>query len=399
MNDPGRVVVVGPLAAYADGVRVELERHGYTSGSAAAQLQVMAQLSRWMADQGLRVSGLTSRRVEQFFELRRTKVRVKQLSANSVRVMLGHLEGLGVLPDAEPMQPTSADLLLARYCRFLLQERAFAARTVSRYRYVAERFLASCSAHGADVDQIDAATVTAFVTAECRSCSNGWAKCVCTAFRSWLKFLYLEDVIQAPLTGVVPTAAGWRVAALPKALASAQLSGLLACCDRATTVGLRDYAVMVLAARLGLRAGEIAGLQLTDINWLQGEMRIRGKGNRVDVLPVPADVGDALERYIRGGRPAVGGAVFQAARAPRRQLAPLTISGIVYRACDRAGLPRIGAHRLRHTAATQMLRAGASLPEIAEVLRHRSPNTTALYAKLDHRTLSALARPWPAGAE
>jgi hypothetical protein len=193
MKDPGRVAVVGPLAVYADGVRVELERRGYTSGSAAAQLQLMAQLSRWMADQALELSGLTTRRVDQFFESRRAKVRVKRLSANSVRALLEHLEGLGVLPDAEPLQSTSAELLVSRYCRFLLQERAFAARTVRRYRYVAEQFLASCSAHGGAVDQVVAATVTTFVAEECRTCSNDWAECVCTALRSWLEFLYLEE--------------------------------------------------------------------------------------------------------------------------------------------------------------------------------------------------------------
>ena len=154
--------------------------------------------------------------------------------------------------------------------------------------------------------------------------------------------------------------------------------------------------MVVLAARLGLRAGEIAGLELADVDWRAGELRVRGKGRRVDRLPIPADVGDALADYVTAARPTVGaGVVFRTVNAPHRALHPATVTGVVYRACERVGLAPVGAHRLRHSAATQMLNGGASLPEIAQVLRHTSPNTTAIYAKADRRSLSVLARPWP----
>lgn len=397
MNDPSRVRVTGPLAPYVAGFRQELQSQGYAPGSAALQLQLVGQLSRWLDGQGLDVGGLTPQRVERFFELRRARVRVLQVSPKALRVLFEHLAGVGVLPESERGDLNPAATVVERYGRYLLRERALGERTAQRYCYVACRFLAACSAAGVEVGGIDAATITAFLTAECRLRSTGWAKCVAVALRSLLRFLYLEELITVPLAGSVPTPAGWTAAQLPTALTPADLTALLAGCDRRSTSGRRDYAVVVLAARLGLRAGEIAGLDLAEIDWAHGELAVRGKGRRVDRLPLPVDVGRALADYARNGRPCAGGAFFRRVNAPHGRLHPSTVTGIVYRACDRAGLARVGAHRLRHTAATQMLRAGASLPEIAQVLRHRSPNTTAIYAKVDRRALGELARRWPGG--
>jgi integrase len=163
-------------------------------------------------------------------------------------------------------------------------------------------------------------------------------------------------------------------------------------------VGRRDYAVITLLVRLGLRAGEVAAVQLDDVDWRRGEIVVRGKGRRLERLPLPVDVGEALAGYLRRGRPRTScRALFVRARAPLWGLTPVAVNGIVGRACGRAGLPPVGPHRLRHTAASEMLRAGGSLPEIAQVLRHRSPATTALYAKVDHRALRELAEPWPGG--
>lgn len=398
MNDPSRVRVTGPLACYAEGLRRELETRGYAPGSVALQLQLMAQLSRWLDAHQLDVSGLTRRRVEEFFEVRRLRVRVLQVSPAALRVLFDHLDDVGMLPTEELTQLGPAELLVEEFGRFLLQERALEVRTAQRYQYVAGRFLAACTASGVEVGDVGAATITAFMTAECKASSNGWAKCVATALRSLLRYLYLEEMISTSLAGAVPSPAGWRTASLPKALTATELTSLMATCAHQSNAGRRDYAVLMLAARLGLRAGEIAGLDLDSISWDQGELRVLGKGRRIDLLPVPPDVGRALAGYVRHGRLAVRGALFQRVDAPHGRLAPSSVTGIVYRACDRADLPRIGAHRLRHTAATQMLRAGASLPEIAQVLRHRSPNTTAIYAKVDRRALGELARPWPGGA-
>lgn len=302
MNDPGRVRVTGPLAPYAAGFHRELEGRGYTPGSAALQLQLMAELSRWLAGQDLDVGALTSVRVARFFELRRARVRVLYVSPAAARVLFEHLDGVGVLPKAEPVQLSADGLLLERYARYLRHERALAEGTVRRYRDVAARFLAACSTDGVELGGLGAATVTAFLTAECRTHSKGWAKCVATALRSLLRFLYLEELIALPLAHAVPTPAGWASSSLPKALTAAQLTALLAACDRRSPSGRRDYAVVLLAARLGLRAGEIAGLDLADVEWTRGELRVRGKGRRVDRLPLPFDVGRALASYVRDGR-------------------------------------------------------------------------------------------------
>ena len=398
MNDPGRVRVRGPLAPYIAGYREELEEKGYAPGSVAVQLQLVAQLSRWLDDQGLDVSGLSAERVKRFFEIRRDRVQVMQVSPMALRGLFVYLDRAGVLPKSVPVGLRPDEVLVERYGIFLLHQRALGVATTRRYQYVAGRFLTACTTSGVAIGDIDAATINAFLTTECKPRSSGWAKCVATALRSLLRFLFLENLISTPLAPAVATPAGWTAASLPKAMTPDGLAAVLASCDRGTSAGRRDYAVMLLASRLGLRAGEIAGLDVDDIDWAHGEVRVRGKGRRVDVLPIPADVGRALGDYVRHGRRRVRGALFRRVGAPHGRLAASTVTGIVYRACDRAGLARVGAHRLRHTAATQMLAAGASMPEIAQVLRHRSPNTTAIYAKVNRRALAEIARPWPIGA-
>jgi site-specific recombinase XerD len=292
------------------------------------------------------------------------------------------------------------DDLLARYRGFLMQERGLAGRTTARYLRVARRFLAACSpGGGVTADSVTVAAALGFLTAECAGKSTGWAGCVAVAVRSLLRFLHLEGLICGPLAQAVPMPAQWRLAALPKAAGTDVPAALLASCDRESAAGRRDYAVLMLLSRLGLRAGEVAALQMSDIGWRDGTLRVHGKGPRIDVLPLPADAGQAIADYVRRGRPLVaGGALFRRIGAPRGGLDPSAVTGIVYRACDRAGLPRTGAHRLRHTAAVTMLGGGASLPQIAQVLRHSSLATTAIYAKADRQALAALARPWPGGA-
>jgi integrase/recombinase XerD len=398
MNDPYRVRVTGPLAMYAEGFLDALEAQGYAAGTAALQLQTAAQLSRWLAAQGLDVGQLTPEVVERFFAVRRERVQALYVSPKALRVLFEHLDGLGVLPKRDVVPLTAVESLVERYGQFLLVERALTTGTTRNCQHVAARFLSACSSAGVAVADIDAVVIARFVTGQCAGKTKGWAKKVTTSLRSLLRFLFLENLIGVSLASAVPSAAGWNLASLPKALTPEALAAVLSGCDRDTSAGRRDYAVLVLGARLGLRAGEIASLDLGDIEWTVGELRVRGKGRRVDVLPIPTDVGDALADYVQNGRRLERGAVFRRIGAPHGRLHPATVTGIVYRACDRAGIARVGTHRLRHTAATLMLRAGGSLPEIAQVLRHQSPNTTAIYAKVDDRMLGELARPWPGGA-
>lgn len=242
--------------------------------------------------------------------------------------------------------------------------------------------------------------MTAFVLATCPGMPKGSAKLTVTALRSLLGFLHVEGLIGEPLGQHVPAVASWRLAGLPRALEPGQVEALLASCDQRTAVGRRDFAMLTLLARLGLRAGEVAALRLEDIDWRSGEITVRGKGSRCERLPLPADTGEAIAVYLRDGRPGpFEGArqVFLRARAPHRALTGGGVSGAVSTAGQRAGIGPV-QHRLRHSAATGMLQAGASLTEIGQVLRHRRLLSTAIYAKADTEALRTLARPWPGGA-
>jgi integrase len=208
---------------------------------------------------------------------------------------------------------------------------------------------------------------------------------------------YLRGLIAGPLAEAVPSTASWRLSGLPRALEPEQLDAVLSSCDRASPGGRRDYAVLVMLARLGLRAGEVAALKLEDVDWRAGELVVIGKGRRAERLPLPADVGEAIVAYLQDGRPATAQdrSLFVRVRAPHHGLTSGGITQIVFASAGRAGLGPIHAHRLRHTAATAMLRAGATLEEIGQVLRHRQALTTAIYAKVDRNALRVLARPWP----
>lgn len=398
MDYPSRVVVTGPLAAFAAGYKAELERLGYRPGSIALKLQLAGQLSRWLGEHECGVGDLTDERIAAFFAWRRTRVRVLFVSPAAVAVLMAHLRAVGAAPFPPTVEPTELDRLLERYGGYLRHERGLAEGTIRRYVSVAGGFLSGCTA-GTGVADLDAVTALAAVALVRRSCdgrSTGWGRAVAVALRSLFRWLFLEGLIEQDLASAVPVPAV-RPEGLPAAVTSEDLALLLASCDRETSAGRRDFAVLLLLAGLGLRAAEVAGLDLDDVDWREGLLRIHGKGSRVDVLPLPAAVGQALADYIRHARPGVGrGVLFRQVVAPHGGLAAPSVTGIVYRASDRAGVGRVGAHRLRHTAATQMLRGGASLPQIAQVLRHSSTVTTAIYATVDHDALAALARPWPA---
>jgi integrase len=289
--------------------------------------------------------------------------------------------------------------LLQAYVRYLLEERSLTPRSTNAYATIGREFLEERFAEGPfELEQLCAEDVTSFVLAGARRYSTGGANYRVTALRSLLRYLYLQGELRTDLTGAVPRVASWRLVGVPKGWDPMQLRRLLRSCDRRRHSGLRDYAVLLLLARLGLRAGEVAALQLEDIGWRDGELVVRGKGRREARLPLPADVGEALSGYLRAARPPTSSRhVFVTTRAPHAGVSRSAVTALVQRHCVLAGLDACGAHRLRHTAASAMLRAGSSLDDIAQVLRHRSVDTTAIYAKIDRRALRALARPWPGG--
>lgn len=314
--------------------------------------------------------------------------------------LLGYLRGLGVAPVASPRVAVGAvEVLLAGYRDYLGVDRGLTSDTIEGYVLAVRPFLDGRLRDGGelDLDALSAADVVAFVVARCPEQSRGAAKMTVTALRSLLGFLHLRGLIAGPLAGAVPSTASWRLSGLPRALEPEQVQGLLGSCDREAATGRRDYAVLVMLARLGLRAGEVAALGLEDVDWRAGELRITGKGRRAERLPLPADVGEAIVAYLRDGRPATAldRSLIVRVRAPHHGLTGGGITQIVFAAAGRAGLGPIHSHRLRHTAATSMLRAGASLEEVGQVLRHHQLLTTAIYAKVDRDALRALARPWP----
>jgi len=398
VGDLSRTRVTGPLEPYASGFTAELLERGYTPVSAAHQLRLMAHVSRWLAGEGLGPDDLSRARVEEFVVARRAAGYANYLTPRALAALLRYLRGSGVAPPASEPVLSAVEELLGCYRAWLCSERGLAAVTARNYAEMVRPFVAGGvnTAGELELRGLAAGDVLAFVLAECPQRRPGSAKLLVTALRSLLGYLYVEGVIARPLAPVVPSVAGWRLAGLPRALQAEQVGALLAGCDLDKPTGMRDFAILKLLVRLGMRRGEVAVLALDDIDWRSGEITVRGKGGRCERLPLPVDVGDALVGYVRV-RPvsAEGRPVFVRVKAPHCALTPAGVSQVVIAAGDRAGLGRVNAHRLRHTTATELLRAGAPLVEIGQLLGHRSQQTTAIYAKVDRDRLRALARPWP----
>jgi integrase/recombinase XerD len=394
-------VVSGPLAPYAAGYRVWLLERGYKPRSVVNRLELLGQLSRWLEVEALTPVELTPEQVERFLEPRRAAGYSRCVSAQSRSLPLEYLRELGVAPCPAPVELAEGPLerLLLDYRRYLFEERGLCARTVLEcYEPTARSFLSGREGpHGLAIGDLSAADVSGFLARELPERGIDTARTVASGLRCLLRYLRMVGLIELPLEWAVPGIADLRDRSLPKGLEPAVVAKLLACCDRRRTVGRRDYAVLLLLWRLGLRRGEVAGLGLDDIDWRGGEILVRGKGGRQDVLPLPVDVGEAIVSYLRRRPRIEDRTLFLRVHAPAGPLHPSGVLSIVRAACQRAGLPRVGAHQLRHTAATGMLRGGASLAEIGQVLRHRDQRTTARYAKVDRATLRRLARPWPEG--
>jgi site-specific recombinase XerD len=389
----------GPLAAFADGYRDELVRQGFTVNSVVTHVVLMGQLSRWMAGAGVAVEDLAPARIEEFLDSRRAGGQRRVPTARVLDPLLAQLRAAGVVGPPLAGPSTSLGDLLERYERHLAEDRGLAASTVVGYVGVARRFLserASAAGDEVGVAGLCGAVVTAFLLRECERLAVGSAKNRVTGLRSVLRFLRLEGQVAADLAAAVPPVAGWRDTTLPSAPAGLDVSAVVASCDRSQPTGLRDHAILLLLARLGLRSCEVARLELGDLDWRAGLLRVRGKGGGEAFLPLPADVGEAIAAYLRDGRPrAESRAVFLTLLAPVRPIRPCSVGDAVARGCERSGQRPAGPHRLRHALAIDMLRRGAALPEIGQVLRHRDLASTAVYAKVDLAALHSVARRWP----
>lgn len=385
---------------YEDFATVLADR-GYAMFTAKQHLRLAAEIGRWLERKRLQVEELDEGRAGQFLADRRRHGKATDAPRATLRVLIGVLREIGALPPASTIAPEIDSIagVIGEFRRYLDHERGLDASTCANYVPIVGRLLRRrFGRRTVELDMLRPDDVTRFVTAEVRT-SPGRIKVILPALRVFLRWLHQRESTPTDLAGCVPSAPDWRLTTVPKSISSNQVEQLLASCDRATPSGRRDYAILVLLARLGLRAGEVAGMELDDLDWEKGELLVRGKGGRQDRLPLPRDVGAAVAAYLRHGRPScLTRRVFVRARAPLRGfLTVAAISDIVSRALARAGLqpPRKGAHTLRHALACTMLRRGASLAEIGQILRHRSPDTTALYAKVDVSALRAMAPAWP----
>jgi integrase/recombinase XerD len=390
-----------PLEPYMYGFRDHLSTQGYSENRLSLHLRHMAHLGRWLDEHAVELGNLNLTHVEAFLVDRRAAYPyLSRLSPRGLAPLLGYLRRIDVLPQPPPSPPaTPVELLLKEFVDYLRRERGLAEETIAHYHHTASRFLAE-RAFGLDevagVGSPRPQDVTAFVLSEADRLNVGSLRQSVAALRALLRFLHAEGHLSTSLVAAAPAAAGWHGGELPRALELHQVEQLLASCDRNTASGLRDYAMLTLLWRLGLRAGEVAACRVGDVDWRAGEILVHGKGNRQEKLPLPVDVGQALVDYCCRGRPQSRcHSLFLQKTAPYGPLTRNAVSQAVRQACQRAGLAPVGAHRLRHTAATELLRAGTSLTAIGQVLRHRDVATTAIYAKVDRNALRALGRPWP----
>ena len=378
-----------------------LMESGYAATTIQSKLGLLIDLGEWLRRRGLAVKDLDERRIETFITDRRRKGLLRRGDRTTVRQLLDHLRERHVVQRVTPtcdVSPLAA--ILDRYEKYLRSERGLTTATIINYLPFARKFLSDRFGEGPFLLKVvRPRDISGFILRHARTMSCRRAQLMTTVFRSFFRFLFQRGELQVDLAPSIPTVADWRLSTLPRYITAEEVIRVLGSCDRHTATGRRDYALLLLLARLGLRAGEIVAMQLEDIDWRSGEILVRGKGLLYDRMPLPVDVGQALAVYLRHDRlSSKTRRVFVCSKAPQRGFSgPSTVSTIVRRALDRAGLhPGFkGAHLLRHSLATSMIRSGASMSEIGEILRHRSPSTTEIYAKLDFEGLRSLAQPWP----
>lgn len=396
----------GPLSSHIALYRAKLEGLGYTPGLVVYHLRLFAKLDLWLLRRKERLRWLNEKKVDRFL----ARLRVKHLGGCrgaplALRLLLRVLRDIGVVAQKrEPVATSPAQRLANQYRVYLREERGLDRATIHNYSRHVELFLAEqFGSRAVNLLSIGVSDIGKFVRRHAPRHGRGWAAQMVTGLRSFFRFAQLRGIIKSDLAALVPSVPSWEMSGPPKHLPNEAVRHVLSvsACNRSTVKGKRDYAILLLLARLGLRAGEIVGLQLDDVDWPNGELVVRSKkGDGWARLPLPMDVGRALERYLMVRPTSPYRNVFVRGYAPYSPfVASGPISVLVRKAIERAGVKsaRTGAHIFRHSLATEMLRRGASLAEIGRVLRHRDPDSTAIYAKVDLEALRELALPWPGG--
>lgn len=387
----------GVLGPHYEGYRSWLEVRGYTPLTVQSLLKELGQVGRWLPVAGLDIAELSPASLEVFRTYRRQAGYRRVPGSRGLRLMLTFLQESNVVPPTRPpVGPLT--LLLTQYRDWLIGDRGLAPATVLRYETTASRFLQQCRAAGIEPAGLTSGQVNEFLLTECRRLSAGSAKGRVDELRSLLRYLFIRQITPLRLGTAVPPVGGWRLATVPPMMSSEHVQALIDHCDRRRLIGVRDRAVLTLIARLGLRSIEVARLKLGDIHWREGAITVRGKGRREGLMPLPVDVGEAITEYLLLRPTSSQRQVFLRCKAPHGPFRPALVNNITRAACQRAGLPRVGPHRLRHALAAEMLRRGATLTAIGQVLRHQDLATTALYAKVDLESLRSVAQPWPGTA-
>jgi site-specific recombinase XerD len=393
----------GPLGSYIDSFTQILEVQGYKRSTAKYKITIVADFSRWLDQQGFSVTDLDEITLNKFLLYRGRRGSIFKIEPPTLRALLKHLRETGVVPDAVRVDDDSKRRRIeSGFAEYLVQERGLEQITIDTYLPIAGRFLSDQFGTGPIVlNGLFPNDIVRFILRYTETVSTKRAQLIVCSLRSFFRFLYHRGETAIDLSPSALTVANWRLSELPKFLEPEQVEHLLQSCDQDSLIGQRDYVILLLLARLGLRAGDVVHMTLDDIDWEVGELIVCGKSDRQQRLPLPHDVGEALVRYLCDGRPPCSSRnVFIRINAPHKGFSSsVAICNIVRRALVRAKLnPAFkGSHLLRHSLATQMLRAGASLAEIGQILRHQRLDTTQIYAKVDLAALSALAQPWPGG--
>ena len=392
----------GPLGIHLDGFAGRLFERGYSRASGRAKLWLLRELSRWLERRGLTAADVNEKRLAEFGCWRRRRGRpLRPGGRRTLTHLLEYLRTAGAAPTPTMRVPRDAKSRLERaFIEYLAKERAVCQATIDNYLQEVSGFLAhQCARRPLSPSRIKAKDINAFVLRRGEKVGPKRIKLTVSALRSFCQFLRFRGDLKDDLAGAVLTVPNWRLTSLPKSLTPNEVRRLLRQCDQRTATGQRNFAIMLTLARLGLRGGEVAAMTLDDIDWEAGELVVRGKGSREERLPLPRDVGRAIATYLRRWRPRCATRrLFVTLKAPIQGFKGQSSVGcIVRRALTRAGLcpPVRGAHLLRFTLATNLLRGGGSLAEVREVLRHRHPDTTALYAKVDLKALRTVAPRWP----
>lgn len=392
-----------PLALHVDAFAKRLQGLGYARSTSQEKLRVVGIFGRWLQRRDLLVAEVDEQRIVEFL---RRHARLGRGDATTLGDLLETLREDGVVRRPTPdVDETQLHRLEGEFGRYLSVERGLSRAALTNSLPFVRSFLTHrFGTRSIAMDEVRPPDVARFLVRKLQTVGPSRAKLMVWALRSFFRFVRSRGDIAIDLASSVPKVADWRLSALPKSLQADEVERLISSCRRETVTGQRDYTLLLLLARLGLRAGEVVAMTLDDIDWEAGALTVRGKGGRKDRLPIPRDVGQAMATYLRQGRPKDCSTrrFFVRRKAPRRGFASsVAVCTIVRRALERADIasPRKGAHLLRHSLASEMLRKGGSLAEIGQVLRHRSVDTTAIYAKVDLVAMRALARPWPSGVK